>query len=49
MDGPDTTDPVRARRLGRIAVVAGITLVVRKLFAVGICVGVFVILSPTMG
>jgi hypothetical protein len=54
MDGPETTDTVRARRLGRIAVIAGITLVVWKLFAVGIfavgiCVGVFVILSPTMG
>ena len=46
MDGPET---VRTRGLRRIALIAGITLVVLKLFAVGIYVRVFVILSPVLG
>lgn len=59
MDGPDTMDPgttdpgttdtVRTRRLKRIAVIAGITLVVLIAIAIGIYVGAFVILSPMMG
>jgi hypothetical protein len=49
MDGPDTTETVRARRFGRVAAIAGITLIVSKLFAVGIYVRVLVILSPTLG
>lgn len=49
MDGPDTTDEDRTRRLRRVAVIAGVTLVVLLLIAVGIYVGVFVILSPMMG
>jgi hypothetical protein len=48
MDGPDMTD-LRARRLRRIAVIAGITLAVLIVLPVGIYVGVFVILSPMMG
>lgn len=48
--GPrDTTDTATARRLRRIAVIAGITLVVSIVLAVGIYVGVFVILAPMMG
>jgi hypothetical protein len=38
MDGPDTTDTLRTRRLERVAVIA-----------IGIYVGAFVISSPTMG
>jgi hypothetical protein len=48
MDGPDMTD-LRTRRLKRVAVIAGITLGVLIVLAVGIYVGVFVILSPMMG
>jgi hypothetical protein len=46
MDGPDTTDTLGTRRLKRIAVVAGITLAVLIVIAIGIYVGAFVILSP---
>lgn len=49
MDGPETTDAVRTRRLKRVAVIAGITLIVLIVLAVCIYVGVFVILSPMMG
>ncbi len=49
MEGPDTTETVRTRRLRRVAVTAGITLAVLIVLAVGIYVGVFVILSPMMG
>lgn len=49
MDDADVTDTVQRRRLKRIAVVAGITLVVLILVAVGIYLGAFVILSPMMG
>ncbi len=45
----ETTDTATARRLKRIAVIAGITLVVLIALAVGIYVGVFVILAPMMG
>lgn len=45
MDGPETTD-LRARRLRRVAVIAGITLLALIILAVGIYVGAFVILSP---
>ncbi|BBZ49230.1 hypothetical protein H7H82_08960 [Mycobacterium heidelbergense] len=48
MDGPETTD-LRARRLRRVAVIAGITLLALIILAVGIYVGAFVILSPMMG
>ena len=48
--GPaDTADPLRARRLKRVAVIAGITLVILIVLAVGIYLGAFVILSPMMG
>jgi hypothetical protein len=44
------TLPTRSwRRLKRVAVIAGITLVISIVFAVGIYVGAFVILSPMMG
>ncbi len=43
------TDTVRTRRLKRIAVIAGITLVVSILVAVGNYVGALVIASPMMG
>jgi uncharacterized membrane protein len=49
MEDADTTDALRTRRLRRVAVIAGITLVVLLLVAVGIYVGAFVILSPMMG
>jgi hypothetical protein len=49
MDEPDTTDAVRTRRWRRVAAIAGISLVVLITVAVGIYVGVFVILSPMMG
>ena len=49
MNGPDTTDTVRTRGLKRVAVVAGITLVVLIVIAIAIYVGAFVILSPMMG
>lgn len=48
VDEPDTTD-TRARQLRRVAVIAGITLVVLILVAVGIYVVAFVILAPMMG
>jgi hypothetical protein len=48
MDKPGATD-LRTRRLKRIAVTAGIMLVIFIVFAVAIHVGVFVILSPVMG
>jgi hypothetical protein len=48
MDRPDATD-LRTRGLKRIAVIAGIVLVIFIVLAVGIYVGVFVILSPMMG
>ncbi|CAM4158788.1 hypothetical protein MB901379_01142 [Mycobacterium basiliense] len=43
------TDTVAMRRLRRIAVIAGITLVVFIVVVVGIYVGAFTILSPMMG
>jgi hypothetical protein len=46
MDAPDAAS---ARRLRRVAVIAGITLAVLIVLAVGIYVGVFVILAPMMG
>ena len=49
MDGSDTTEAVRTRRLKRIAVIAGITLAILIVIAVVIYVGAFVILSPMMG
>lgn len=49
MDEADTTDTVRTRSLGRVALIAVITLVVLILVAVGIYVIAFVILSPMMG
>ena len=49
MGEPDTTDRIRTRQLRRVAVIAGITLVVLILVAVGIYVIAFVILSPIMG
>jgi hypothetical protein len=45
----DTTEALRARRLKRVAVIAGITLVILIVLAIGIYVDAFVILSPTMG
>lgn len=48
VDEPDTTD-IRARRLRRVAVIAGIALVVLILVAVGIYVLAFIILAPMMG
>jgi hypothetical protein len=48
MNGPDMTD-LRTRRLKRVAVIAGIALVILIAVAVSIYVGVFVILSPMMG
>jgi hypothetical protein len=47
--GPDTTDTEATRRYRRVAVIAGFTLVVLILVAVGIYVDVFVMLSPMMG
>jgi hypothetical protein len=49
MSGPDATDTARTRRPVRIAVIAGITLVVLIVLAVGIYIGVFVVLSLMMG
>ena len=49
MDGPEITEAVRTRRLKRVAVIAGIALVIFMVLAVCIYVGVFVILSPMMG
>jgi len=47
-DGLDTTD-LGARRLGSVAVVAVITVLMLIVLAVGIDVRVFVILSPMIG
>ncbi|BBY07466.1 hypothetical protein [Mycobacterium noviomagense] len=49
MDEADTTGTARTRNLGRVALIAVITLVVLILVAVGIYVIAFVILSPMMG
>jgi hypothetical protein len=49
MDKADTTDTLRRRRLKRAGVIAGITLVILIVVAVGIYVGAFVILSPMTG
>ncbi|WP_375483242.1 hypothetical protein [uncultured Mycobacterium sp.] len=49
MDEADTTDPARTRNLGRVALIAVITLVVLILVAVGVYVIAFVILSPMLG
>jgi hypothetical protein len=49
MDAADATGKTRTRTLGRIAVIAGITLVLLIVIAVGIYVGAFMILSPMMG
>jgi hypothetical protein len=49
MDASDATGKPRTRTLGRIAVIAGITLVLLIVIAVGIYVGAFMILSPMMG
>jgi hypothetical protein len=48
MDRPDTTD-IRTRWLKRVAMIAGMALVILIIVAVGIYVGAFVILSPMMG
>ncbi len=40
---------LRTRRLKCVAVIAGIMLVILIVLAVGIYVGVFVVLSPMMG
>jgi hypothetical protein len=49
MDGADITEAPGTRTLKRVAVIAGITLVVLIAVAVGIYVSAFVILSPMMG
>jgi hypothetical protein len=49
MDDAEMPDTLRARRLKRVAVIAGITLVILVVAAVAIYVGAFVILSPMMG
>jgi hypothetical protein len=49
MDEPDVTDPPRTRTVKRVAVIAGIMLVIFIVIAVAIYVGAFVILSPMMG
>jgi hypothetical protein len=48
MDRYETTD-LRARRLERIAAIAGITLVMLMVLVLGIYFGASVILFPTMG
>jgi hypothetical protein len=48
MDGLDTA-VAKTRGLRRVAVIAGVTLVVLTVIAIGIYVGAFVILSPMMG
>lgn len=48
VDEPDTTD-IGARRLRRVAVITGITLVVLILVAVAVYVIAFIILAPVMG
>ncbi|BBU23953.1 hypothetical protein [Mycobacterium xenopi] len=49
MGKADTTDQAGARRLGRVALIAVVTVVVLILVAVGVYVIAFVILSPMMG
>jgi hypothetical protein len=49
MGNADPTHPARTRHLGRVAVIAVITLVVLILVAVGVYVIAFVILAPMMG
>jgi hypothetical protein len=49
MDAPDTIGKPRTRTLGRIALIAAISLVVLIIIAVGIYVGAFMIPSPMMG
>jgi hypothetical protein len=49
VDGLDATDTGATRPLGRVAVIAGVTLVISRVVAVGMYVGVLVILSPMMG
>ncbi len=49
MDGPEITEAVRARRLKRVAITAGIALVIFMVLAVSIYLDVFVILSPMTG
>jgi hypothetical protein len=49
MDGAGMTETLRTRRLRRLALIAGITLVILIAVAIGIYVGAFVILSPMMG
>ena len=49
MDGADVTEAPRTRTLKRVAVIAGITLVVLIAVTVCIYVGAFVILAPMMG
>jgi len=49
MDEPDVTDPPRTRTVKRVAVIAGIMLVILIAVAIAIYVGAFVILSPMMG
>jgi hypothetical protein len=48
MDGAETTETRRTRQLWRVAVVAGITLIVLVLVAVGVYVIAFLILSPAL-
>ena len=48
VDEPDTTD-IGERRLRRVAVITGITLVVLILVAVAVYVIAFIILAPMMG
>jgi hypothetical protein len=48
VDEPDATD-VGARRLRRVVVITGITLIVLILVAVAVYVIAFIILAPMMG
>jgi flagellar basal body-associated protein FliL len=49
MDASETAEIQRTRGLRRVALIAVITLVILVLFAVGIYVIAFVILSPMIG
>jgi hypothetical protein len=49
MDEADMTDTLRVRPLKRVAVIAGIALVILIVVAVGIYVGAFVIVFPHDG
>jgi hypothetical protein len=49
VDEAETTDNTRTRRLRRVAVTAGITLVVLILVAAAIYAIAFLILSPMIG